>query len=84
MTFITCPECAAEISDRAAACPSCGKPNKLAELTKPAAISGIGGKLQAAGTVIIALAVIATVSGLWWGPALFLPGLALFMFGWSA
>jgi hypothetical protein len=41
----------------------------------------MGGKFKATGTVVITLALIATVSGFWWGPALFLPGVALFMFG---
>lgn len=83
MSLITCPQCAAEISDQAPSCPRCGRSQPSATTTRRPAIASIGGKLQAAGTVILALAAIMTASGLWWGPALFLPGLALFMFGWS-
>lgn len=79
MTMITCPECAAEISAEAASCPRCGR-----AAPRRAAISGFGGKLKAIATVVVVLAVLATASGLWWGPALFLPGIALFMFGLAA
>lgn len=84
MALVTCPACGHEISDQGSACPHCGKPIKPAAPARSAAISTMGGKLKAVGTVIVAFGVIATASGLWWGPALLLPGVALFMFGMTA
>ena len=44
-------------------------------------LSHLGGKLQVIGTLIIAGAIIATVTGGWWGPALLFPGVVLFILG---
>lgn len=83
MTLITCPECSAEMSDQAAACPKCGRSNAPRAGGTPA-IRTFAGKMKATATLLVVLAVIATVSGFWWGPALFLPGIVLFMFGMAA
>jgi uncharacterized paraquat-inducible protein A len=76
MPTVTCPACAAQVSDEAATCPNCGKP-----LTPPAPIHRTGGKLQAVGAVILAGAIVATVMGAWWGPALLFPGIVVFILG---
>lgn len=76
MPTISCPACAARISDQAATCSHCGRPIK-----PPAPIRRIGGKLQAAGTIILAGGVVATVFGGWWGPALLFPGIVIFALG---
>ncbi len=81
MASVTCPACAFEIKDRARTCPQCGHILAGPDAPRKAAIGSMGGKFKATGTVVITLALIATVSGFWWGPALFLPGVALFMFG---
>jgi hypothetical protein len=44
-----------------------------------APIKTLSGKLSLLGAVIIAIAVIGTVLGTWWGPATFLPGIAFYM-----
>jgi len=44
-----------------------------------APIRKISGKLTALGVVIIALGVIGTALGTWWGPAALLPGVAFYM-----
>lgn len=76
MPTVTCPACAAQISDQATTCSRCGRP------IKPSApIRRIGGKLQAAATVILAGGIVATVFGGWWGPALLFPGVVLFALG---
>ncbi|BBA32983.1 zinc-ribbon domain protein [Methylocaldum marinum] len=75
MALIKCPICDAEISDQADGCPNCGGH----EITAP--IRKLGGKLQAVGTVLLAVSVLATVAGTWWGPALLFPGAAFFIVG---
>jgi hypothetical protein len=76
MAYIHCPACAAQIPEQAGVCPNCGK-----TLKPPAPIHGLGGKLQAIGTVMLAGAIIATVLGVWWGPALLFPGIVVFVLG---
>jgi len=49
---------------------------------KKAMISQISGKLQAAGVLFIVAGVILSVSGMWWGPAMLLPGVLLLIIGW--
>ena len=51
----------------------------MAENTAP--IQTVGGKLQAVGIVVAAGAVVATIGGAWWGPAVLLPGIVLFIMG---
>jgi hypothetical protein len=48
---------------------------------KAAPIRTLGGKLQAAGVVILAGGVAATAVGGWWGPALLFPGVVIFVLG---
>jgi len=48
---------------------------------KKAPISQIGGKLQAAGVLFVATGVIMSVGGVWWGPAVLLPGVLLLIIG---
>lgn len=40
-----------------------------------------GGKLQAVGVLVLALGIIATVIGGWWGPALLFPGVVILALG---
>ena len=75
MALITCPSCSAQTSDLSAACDQCGNPLPASQ----ALIKTLSGKLSLLGAVIIALAVIGTVLGTWWGPATFLPGIAFYM-----
>lgn len=81
MASVTCPACSSEIKDHSRTCLQCGYVFETTAEPRRAAIGSLGGKLKATGTVVVTLALIATVSGFWWGPALFLPGVALFMFG---
>lgn len=81
MTVSTCPHCAAQISDQAATCPNCGKPIPSPRRLEPAPIHRLSGKLQATGVVLVASGIIATVAGAWWGPAVILPGIMVFIFG---
>ncbi|HLF97280.1 MAG TPA: hypothetical protein VI457_09065 [Methylococcaceae bacterium] len=76
MPTISCPACAARISDQAATCSQCGRP-----LGSAAPIRRVGGKLQAAATLLLALGAVATVFGGWWGPALLFPGIVIFALG---
>ena len=46
-----------------------------------APIRRAGGKLQAAGVVVLAGGVVATLAGGWWGPALLFPGAVIFALG---
>lgn len=76
MALITCPSCSTLTSDSASTCDHCGKslrPRGEAPITK------LSGKFTVVGVVIIAIAVIGTALGTWWGPAALLPGVALYM-----
>ncbi|MEW6037531.1 MAG: hypothetical protein AB1648_04690 [Pseudomonadota bacterium] len=44
-------------------------------------IRKLGGKFQAIGILILAAGIVATLVGAWWGPALAMPGVVLFMLG---
>lgn len=80
MPNITCPACAAQVSDQATVCTDCGKP--LPSSAAPdAPIHHTGGKVLVIATLFLAGAVIATVMGVWWGPALLFPGIVVFMLG---
>jgi len=71
MALIACPECAREISDKAATCPHCGNPMNRAVVTAPAppapppAPKGEGCFLQTLnfGCLIVVLIIILTVIG---------------------
>ena len=75
MALMTCPSCSAQTSDLSGTCDQCGK----TLLASQAPIKTLSGKLSLLGAVIIAIAVIGTVLGTWWGPATFLPGIAFYM-----
>ncbi|WP_162559962.1 zinc ribbon domain-containing protein [Methylotetracoccus oryzae] len=81
MALIACPECGAEISDKAVECPKCGGASGAPSKGGRRLIAGIGGKFQAVGILLLAAGVIATVIGNWWGPAVLLPGIVLLMMG---
>ncbi|MGY6216074.1 zinc-ribbon domain-containing protein [Methylolobus aquaticus] len=81
MALIACPECGAEISDKAVECPKCGGASGAQSEGGRRLIAGIGGKFQAVGILLLAAGVIATVVGNWWGPAVLLPGIVLLMMG---
>jgi uncharacterized membrane protein YvbJ len=84
--MIDCPACAKQISNDVTVCPHCGKPVAIPRsLPTEAPIQRTGGKILAVGTVLVASALIATVAGAWWGPALLFPGAAVFILGkfWS-
>lgn len=82
MALINCPACAAQISEQADVCPNCGKAvDSSASRRGGAPIRRLGGKFQAAGTVLLAAGVIATVLGAWWGAALLFPGIVIFVLG---
>lgn len=76
MALIICPSCSAQTSDSASACDHCGKPIRP---QGEAPIKKLSGKFTAVGVVIIAIAVIGTALGTWWGPAALLPGVAFYM-----
>jgi hypothetical protein len=84
MALIACPQCAASIAESAEECPKCGTAIRRSGVSPKRLIAGIGGKLQAAGVVLLAGGVIATVLGTWWGPAALLPGIVLVMMGKAA
>ena len=75
MALMTCPSCSAQTSDLSGTCDQCRNPLPASQ----APIKTLSGKLKLLGAVIIALAVIGTVLGTWWGPATFLPGIAFYM-----
>jgi len=76
MAMVTCPACGAQTSDLSSHCAEC---NQALPPSVAAPIKQISGKLTALGVVIIALAVIGTALGAWWGPAALLPGVAFYM-----
>ncbi len=45
-------------------------------------ISELRGKFQAVGVLFAATGIITSVIGMWWGPAVLLPGLLLLIMGW--
>ncbi|MFM8443100.1 MAG: hypothetical protein ACKN9W_07115 [Methylococcus sp.] len=76
MALVTCPACGAQTSDLSSHCPEC---NQALPPSVVAPIKKVSGKLTALGVVIIAVAVIGTALGTWWGPAALLPGIAFYM-----
>lgn len=74
MSTVECPACHASLSSASSICPKCGGASTLP-------IRSLGGKFQAVGAVLFAFALIATVSGAWWGPAFLFPGAVLFALG---
>ena len=51
----------------------------MADDTAP--IRRMSGKFLVVATVVLAIGIIATVAGAWWGPALLFPGVVLFALG---
>jgi len=49
---------------------------------KKTPINQLSGKFQAAGVLFVAAGVIMSVGGIWWGPAMLLPGVLLLIIGW--
>lgn len=49
---------------------------------KKALIGQLSGKFQAVGVLFVAGAIIMSVGGVWWGPALLFPGVLLLIIGW--
>lgn len=54
-------------------------PSSGAEKTAP--IHRISGKFRAVGAVVLAIGLIATLAGAWWGPALLFPGAVILFLG---
>lgn len=77
----TCANCGAKISVQTPLCPSCGKPIESSGSDSEPPIRKLGGKFQAVGILILAAGIVATLVGAWWGPALGMPGVVLFMLG---
>lgn len=77
MVNVICSSCHHENEKVATNCASCGAtlPNSVAPIRQ------LSGKFSAAGVVVIALGIIGTVLGTWWGPPAILPGVALYMMG---
>ena len=77
MGNVICTNCHQENQQGMVSCASCGT-----VLPKPLApIRQLSGKFSAIGVVVIALGVIGTVLGTWWGPPAILPGVAFYMMG---
>lgn len=97
MSLISCPECASQVSDRAAACPRCGAPMQVAACAHDAfrphrtgavTIQATGKTykaLQLAGAAAIAAAVASCTAAVpssgSWSGVVFLMGLALYAGG---
>jgi hypothetical protein len=75
MASSTCPACRYENPAKTPHCASCG----AALLDSIPPIRRWSGKFSAVGAVIIAIGVIGTVLGTWWGPPTLLPGVAFYM-----
>lgn len=75
MAQVTCISCHQPNPSKATRCALCG-----ADLPVPVApIRKISGKFAVVGVVVIAVGVIGTVLGTWWGPVAILPGVAFYM-----
>ncbi|MGX2040352.1 hypothetical protein ACWJKU_09500 [Methylocaldum sp. MU1018] len=44
-------------------------------------IHRLSGKFKAIGTILVAVGILATMAGAWWGAALLFPGAACFIIG---
>ncbi|UZR29599.1 hypothetical protein [Methylococcus mesophilus] len=81
MELGTCANCGAKVSAPAGICPSCGKSIESSAYESEPPIRKLGGKFQAIGILTLAAGIVATLAGAWWGPALVMPGVVLFMLG---
>jgi hypothetical protein len=75
MAQVSCKSCHQPNPSRASHCALCGEALPLPILP----IRQWSGKFAVAGIVIIAIGVIGTVLGTWWGPPALLPGVAFYM-----
>jgi uncharacterized membrane protein YvbJ len=88
MTNIKCPECGSSTPSEEERCHHCGGAIKNSCVHSPASsqsVQGIKRVILIAGTLFVAVGVIGTVLGTWWGPALIFPGVVSFFLGriWS-
>lgn len=84
MALIQCPECSKEISDKAAACPSCGTPVAAARPSATVAVKTTrgGAKWEAGGFVLILAGLYALFSQSFGvGGLLILVGFVVFIVG---
>ncbi len=56
--------------------------DQRSDTRKQAAIHQLKGKIQAAGTVLSAISLIALLSGAWWGAATLFPSVIILLAGW--
>ncbi|QSA98871.1 zinc-ribbon domain-containing protein [Methylococcus sp. EFPC2] len=77
----TCPKCTTQLDERAETCPHCGSSVQSAPNVEQAPIRRLSGKLQAIGTIMVAVSIIAVVTGAWWGAALLFPSVIVFFMG---
>jgi predicted RNA-binding Zn-ribbon protein involved in translation (DUF1610 family) len=76
MAFMTCQSCGAEMIERGDPCPHCGQ---SAASRQEAPIRKLSGQFRVVAVFILAIAVIGTLMGTWWGPPALLPGVAVWM-----
>ncbi|CAI8890894.1 MULTISPECIES: hypothetical protein [Methylococcus] len=81
MELGNCVHCGTKISAPASICPGCGKSAESSAGENEPPIRKLGGKFQAIGILALAAGIVATLGGAWWGPALAMPGVVLFMLG---
>jgi hypothetical protein len=76
MALTHCPTCSYQNDSSQKSCAQCGH---ALDGANKAPIRTLSGKFRFLGVVIIAIAVIGTVLGTWWGPPGLLPGVAFYM-----
>lgn len=81
MELLTCANCGAKISSQTTVCPGCGRAVQSSGSSDELPIRRLGGKFQAIGILLLTAGIVATLVGAWWGPALAMPGVVLFMLG---
>lgn len=78
MALVKCRECGKEISDQAAACPSCGAPVAGGA---PMRVTRVGAKYEQIGFGLIVVGLIALLAGVHWGGIAMLVGFVVFLVG---
>lgn len=78
MALVKCRECGKEISDKAAACPSCGAPMAGGA---PVRVTRVGAKYEQIGFGLIVVGLIALLAGVHWGGIAMLVGFVVFLVG---
>lgn len=87
MALINCSECGKEVSDKAAACPTCGAPIVKSSMKdtvpkSPTKVKREGAKWESVGTLLVILGIIAPFTGNFQvGAFLFVVGLLVFIVG---